>query len=137
MLLANAASVLVTWRANPESDIRNYRLTVRPEGAAVPAQLVETPALSAEVDGLADGQTYAFNLIAVNTSGMRSGVSPTTLYTVKNKTGIVVMPYEWSANCVDWYPFCELRLPAPMTLPDGSQPDKLFFRQSHPTQQDQ
>ena len=135
LLLADAAGVLVTWTANPESDIRNYQLKAVSTTANEPERVIETPGLSAEMDGLSTGETYEFSLVAVNTSGMRSSPSPATTYTVPSNQKQIVILHEWSADLKTWHPFLELRLPVPMSLPDGTKPDRVFFRSSHPAQQ--
>ena len=80
----HAASARVTWHANPETDLAGYRLQWSADGE--PLCEIETSSTSAAVDDLKPGITYAFRLCAVNTSGMRSGWSEPTTYTVPSST---------------------------------------------------
>ena len=81
---AHAASARVTWHANPETDIAEYRLQWSADGEVL--REIETADRSAAVDDLKPGVSYYFRLCAVNTSGMRSGWSEPTTYTVPAPT---------------------------------------------------
>ena len=81
---AHAADVRVSWRANPESDIAGYRLQWSADGEVL--REIETDQLTADADDLKSGVAYSFRLCAVNTSGMRSGWSKATTYTVPTPT---------------------------------------------------
>ena len=77
----HAASVMISWDPNPESDIAGYKLYKR----ALPSQdfgqpifsgLPGTPSSpSTIVTGLSDGTTYGFMLTAFDTSGNESAPS--------------------------------------------------------------
>lgn len=80
----HAAAARVSWQPNPETDIAGYRLQWSADGE--PLREIETAATSAAVDDLKSGVAYSFRLCAVNTSGMRSGWSDATTYTVPRTT---------------------------------------------------
>ena len=87
----HAASARVTWHANPETDLAGYRLQWSADGE--PLCEIETSSTSAAVDDLKPGITYAFRLCAVNTSGMRSGWSDATSYTVPTSQRLRIVIY--------------------------------------------
>ena len=73
-------AVRVLWQPNPETDIAGYRLQWSADGE--PLREIETATTSATVGDLRPGISYSFRLCAINTSGMRSGWSEATTYTV-------------------------------------------------------
>lgn len=87
----HAASARVSWQANPETDIAGYRLQWSADGE--PLREIETAATSATADGLKPGIEYTFRLCAVNTSGMRSGWSDATSYTVPTSQRLRIVIY--------------------------------------------
>lgn len=84
IVASHAESARVTWQSNLETDIAGYRLQWSADGE--PLREIETAALTADVDDLKPGVAYSFRLCAVNTSGMRSGWSKATTYTVPTPT---------------------------------------------------
>ena len=80
---AHAASVRVSWVANPERDIRGYQVE-RVMSPFAPV-LVETAATSLVVSDLAPGD-HTFRIRAVNTSGMLGEWGTSAVYQVRSQT---------------------------------------------------
>lgn len=85
------ASARVTWHPNPETDIAGYRLQWSADGEEL--REIETSGTAAAVDGLKPGVAYFFRLCAINTSGMRSGWSDATSYTVPTSQRLRIVIY--------------------------------------------
>lgn len=79
-------SARATWHANPEADVIAYEL--RAMGPApLATRSVTTADTEAVIDGLLPGLSYRFDLVAINSSGMRSAPSPETVYQVPDGWG--------------------------------------------------
>jgi virginiamycin B lyase len=102
---ADHGRALVAWHApaNGGSAITAYRISIVTDGACVAWQRFHSPATSAVVTGLTNGQAYTFAVKAVNAAGEGSAVmsnavvptSPFTLYTdpsVETTRGITAGP---------------------------------------------
>ena len=78
---AGAASLTLSWNANPESDIAGYR--VHYGTVAVPYSITaDVGTTTATIDGLENGVTYTFAVTAYNTGGRESGYSLPLSHTV-------------------------------------------------------
>ena len=87
---AHAASVRVSWLANPERDIRGYQVErVNPPLAPV---VVETAATSLVVPDLPPGD-HTFRVRAINTSGMLGEWGPSAVYQVPAATPTKTITY--------------------------------------------
>lgn len=87
----HAASARVSWQPNPEADIAGYLLQWSADGE--PLREIETSGTSAAVGDLKPGVAYFFRLCAINTSGMRSGWSDATSYTVPTSQRLRIVIY--------------------------------------------
>ncbi len=68
-------SAIVTWNANPESDLSGYRVFYGTSSRNYPNSISVGKVTSATINGLTVGTTYYFALKAVDTSGNLSGYS--------------------------------------------------------------
>ena len=68
-------SAIVTWNANPESDLSGYQVFYGTSSRNYPNSISVGKVTSATINGLTVGTTYYFALKAVDTSGNFSGYS--------------------------------------------------------------
>jgi uncharacterized repeat protein (TIGR01451 family) len=72
---AGANDLLVTWAANPESDVAGYRLSYGTSSGSHPTAIDVGPVTSYDVTGLSSGSTYYFVLQAYDYAGNASTAS--------------------------------------------------------------
>ncbi len=79
--VATAATVVLAWNANSDSNLAGYR--VHYGTASAPYKyLVDAATPTATIPGLENGVTYTFAVTAYNTAGVESEYSTPLSYTV-------------------------------------------------------
>lgn len=73
-----AASILVSWNANTESDLAGYRVYYGNQSKAYSSPVTVGKVTSYQLSNVATGRTYYFALKAYDTSGNESGYSTET-----------------------------------------------------------
>ena len=79
---AGTNSVSLAWDPNPEADIAGYRLQYGLTQGVYPNVVDAGNTTSASVNGLNQGTTYYFTVVAYNTAGQASSPSSVVTYTV-------------------------------------------------------
>lgn len=77
----SGGSAIVTWTANPESDLAGYRVFYGTSSRNYPNSISVGKVTSATISGLTIGTKYYFALKAVDTSGNLSGYSAEVIKT--------------------------------------------------------
>ena len=77
----SGGSAIVTWNANPESDLAGYRVFYGTSSRNYPNSISVGKVTSATISGLTIGTKYYFALKAVDTSGNLSGYSAEVIKT--------------------------------------------------------
>jgi hypothetical protein len=75
-------SVTLGWNANPEPDLAGYRLQYGTTSGSYPKSVDAGRATSATAEGLNQGTTYYFVVVAYNAAGVTSQPSSVVSYTV-------------------------------------------------------
>jgi hypothetical protein len=81
-LAAGGNSVSLAWDPNPETDVVGYRLQYGTVAGVYPNFVDAGAATSATVNGLNQGTTYHFTVVAYNSAGQNSTPSEAVTYTV-------------------------------------------------------
>jgi hypothetical protein len=80
--VSGPAKATVTWTAPAAGDVDMYRVTASPGGLTC-----ETAALSCTVEGLTNGTSYTFTVVALNSSGPSQPSSPTNAVVPSGQSG--------------------------------------------------
>ena len=104
---ATAAEIRLAWDANPEPDIARYEVSYE---SATDQRRSQTAATTpaATISGLTPGVTYAFEVVAINTAGLRSEPSESITATAPDA---VTLTLERSTDLGAWVPVQTISLP--------------------------
>lgn len=109
MLAAWAAGseIRLAWDANPESDIARYEVSYE---SATDQRRSQTAATTpaATISGLTPGVVYTFEVVAINTAGLRSEPSAPITATAPDSVTITL---ERSTDLKTWQPVQTISLP--------------------------